>query len=120
MDILKIFFRISLIVIVVYPNFIFLKNLKKIGKYHFKHVLFYIIMSLIFPCSIIVFFAVLASSPAFIEFSNLDIYSPSYTYRIIIGLIIFPSSIITNIYVAKIYLKRISKTKNEIELIGTE
>lgn len=43
-----------------------------------------------------------------------------YAYRFVVGAIIFPSSIITNIYFGKFYLKRISKTKSEIELIGKE
>lgn len=120
MDILKIIFRILLVAIVVYPNFYFFKELKNTGKYHFKHTLFYFIMSLILPCSIIFLIAVIITSPVLIDFLNLDIDTTGYTYRFIVGAIIFPSSIILNIYFAKFYLKRISKTKNEIELIGKE
>lgn len=120
MDALKIIFRILLVAIVVYPNFYFFKGLKNSGKYHFKHTLFYFIMSLILPCSIIFIITVIITSPVLIEFLNLDIDTAGYAYRFVVGTIIFPSSIITNIYFGKFYLKRISKTKSEIELIGKE
>lgn len=120
MDKLGAIFLVTLVIIIVYPNFTFLKELKKIEKNHFKYKLIYFLMCLIFPCSVIFIVAAILSSPAFIDLLNLDIDTSTYTYRIFIGIIIFPLSIIINIYFTKFYLKRISKTKNEIELIGKE
>lgn len=120
MDKLGAIFLVTLVIIIVYPNFNFLKELKKIEKNHFKYKLIYFLMCLIFPCSVIFIVAAILSSPGFIDLLNLDIDTSTYTYRIIIGTIIFPLSIIINIYFTKFYLKRISKTKNEIELIGKE
>lgn len=79
-------------------------------------------MSLIFPCSIIFIIALLMTSPALIQLLNLKFDLNNLTTRSIIASIIFPPSILLNIYFSKFYLKRISKTKkeNEIELIGTE
>ncbi|CAD5342194.1 hypothetical protein FLA105535_02176 [Flavobacterium bizetiae] len=44
----------------------------------------------------------------------------NFVERIIKTLIIFALNGISNFYILKLYLKRISKTKNEIELIGKE
>ncbi|OXB08097.1 hypothetical protein B0A72_00500 [Flavobacterium pectinovorum] len=44
----------------------------------------------------------------------------TYAYRITKSIIVIVLSNITNYYFAKFYLKKISKTKNEIELIGIE
>lgn len=120
MDELGVIFLVILFTIIVYPNFTFFKELKKIEKNHFKYKLIHFLMCLIFPCSIIFIVAAILSSPAFINLLNLDIDTSTYTYRIFIGIIIFPLSIIIYIYFTKFYLKRISKTKNEIELIGKE
>ncbi|WP_232067421.1 hypothetical protein, partial [Flavobacterium bizetiae] len=47
-------------------------------------------------------------------------FSNKFVERIIKTLIIFALNGISNFYILKLYLKRISKTKNEIELIGKE
>lgn len=122
MDYLGIFYIILLLVIIVYSNFTFFKGIKNIEKPHLKHQLFYFLMSLIFPCSIVFIVAIIISSPALLRLMHLNIDFSSDKYRVVIGSIIFPSSILANISFAKFYLKRISKTKNknEIELIGKE
>ena len=122
MDFLGIIFITLLIGIIFYSNFTFLKSIQNNEKKHLKHKLFYFLMSFIFPSSIIFILAILITSPKLLELLNLNIDFTSYLYRIVIGLIIFPTSILANLYFAKFYLKRISKTKNknEIELIGKE
>ncbi|GEM_PF-2804491 len=122
MDYFKVIFRILLAIVILYPNFIFFKGLKNSNKKHFKYQLLYFLMSLIFPCIIIFLIALVMTSPALIQLLNLNFDLNNLTTRIIIASIIFPPSILLNIYFSKFYLKRISNTKkeNEIELIGKE
>ncbi|PWB26972.1 hypothetical protein DCO46_04550 [Flavobacterium sp. HTF] len=122
MDFLGVSYIIILLVIIFYSNFIFFKGIRNIEKKHLGHKLFYFLMSLVFPSIIIFLLAVLLSSSSLLKLFNWNIDYASIIYRIIIGCIIFPPSILVNIYFARIYLKRISKTKNknEIELIGKE
>jgi hypothetical protein len=61
-------------------------------------------------------------SPYLNKLLNLKIDFNSYTVRIIYASMVFPLSILANLYFANFYFKRISKVKNknQIELIGKE
>jgi len=122
MDTYKVIFRILLAVVIIYPNYIFFKELKNSTKKHFKYQLLYFLMSLIIPCALIFLIALIMISPFLNQIINLKIDPKNLTSRIIIGSIIFPPSILLNIIISKFYLKRIfkPKSKNEIELIGKE
>lgn len=122
MDYYKIIFRVLLTVVIIYPNYIFFKELKKNEKKHFRHNLLYFLISVVAPCSIIFLIALIMTSPALNQLINLKFDPKDLTSRIIVGSLIFPSSIVANLYFVKFYLKRITKTKNknEIELIGKE
>ncbi|KRD12799.1 hypothetical protein ASE21_02505 [Flavobacterium sp. Root901] len=124
MDILGGIFISILLLIIIYPNFIFFKGLRKTGEKHYKHKLFYFLISIILPSCVIFLVAAISTSPALIEMSGLKTDMKDYTSRIIFGSLIFPPCILINIYTSKFYLGRISKNqnkdKNEIELIGKE
>jgi hypothetical protein len=122
MDVYKVIFRVLLAVVIIYPNYIFFKELKNSTKKHFKYQLLYFFMSLIVPCALIFLIALIMTSPALNQIINLKIDPKNLTSRIIVGSIIFPPSILLNIITSKFYLKRIFKAngKNEIELIGKE
>jgi hypothetical protein len=120
MDLLGGIFILLFLVIIIYPNFIFYKELKNIRKNHFKHKLFYFIISIIFPCSIVFTIAIIIASQFFDEMFDIKIGMNNYIFRLIYGCIIFPSGIFANVYAGKLYLKRITSKKNEIELIGKE
>jgi hypothetical protein len=122
MDTYKVIYRILLAVVIIYPNYIFFKELKNSTKKHFKYQLLYFLMSLIIPCALIFLIALIMISPFLNQIINLKIDPKNLTSRIIIGSIIFPPSILLNIIISKFYLKRIfkPKSKNEIELIGKE
>jgi hypothetical protein len=122
MDILGGIFIAIFLGIVISSNFIFFKGFKKTEIKHFKYKFFYFLMSIIFPSSVVFVVAAILTSPAMMEASGIRIDMSNYTARIIFGILIFPLSILANIYFSKFYLKRISNTKkeNEIELIGTE
>ncbi|PXY42648.1 hypothetical protein DMB65_01075 [Flavobacterium cheongpyeongense] len=122
MDFLGGIFISIFLLIIIYSNFIFLKGLKRIEEKRSKYKIFFFLSSVIFPCFVVFIIAAILTSPALIEMSNLKFDMSNYNYRIIFGIIIFPPSILLNIYFSKFYLKRISTTKkeNEIELIGTE
>ncbi len=120
MDALGILFLISFLMIIIISIVLFQKRLKKIGINHFKYKLIHFIICIVIPISIIFFYALLITSPYLINSLNLRIDLNNFTYRIIFASIIFSQSILVNIFISKIYLKRISKTKNEIELIGKE
>ena len=122
MDFLGGFFLVTFILIIFYSNFIFFKELKKTEKKHFKHKLFYLLISIFFPCFIVFIIAAILTSPALIEMSDLKINISNNINRLIFGSSILITSILINLYIAKFYLKRISNTKkeNEIELIGKE
>jgi len=122
MEFYKILFRISLVIVIIYPNFYFFKRLKTSKKKYFKHQLIYFLISFIVPCAVIFLVALIMTTPGLLRFLKFNFDLDSVITRIIIGSIIFPPSILINIYFAKFYLKRISKTKKdkEIELIGKE
>jgi len=122
MDFLGGIFISIFLLIIIYSNFIFLKGLKRIEEKRSKYKIFFFLSSVIFPCFVVFIIAAILTSPALIEMSNLKFDMSNYNYRIIFGILIFPPSILLNIYFSKFYLKRISTTKkeNEIELIGTE
>ena len=111
---------IMISIIVVYPNYIFFKKLKSIETKHITHKSVYFLASIILPVLIMLFFMLVAKSPRLIQILDLKINYYDYPFRIIYGCIVFPLGIFANIYFGKFYLKRISKTKNEIELIGKE
>jgi hypothetical protein len=120
MDLLGGIFIAIFLGIIIYSNFIFSKGVKKTETKHFKYKLFYFLTSVIFPCIVIFAITVILNSTTLFEISGLKIDISNYITRIFFGILIFPSSILANIYFSKFYIKRISKTKNEIELIGTE
>ena len=120
MDALGAIFLFLLLTIIIYPNYLFLKKLKSIKNKQPKHKLIYFLMSVIFPSIIIFLSAIFTTSPFVIHQLGINIDNNTYTSRIIFGCIIFPLSILINLFFLKFYLKRISKIKNEIELIGTE
>jgi hypothetical protein len=105
---------------VIYSNYMFFKKLKNIQTKHLAHTSIYFLMSIISPVLIMLFFMLVVKSPRLIQILNLKIDYYDYPFRIIYGCVVFPLGFFANIYFAKFYLKRISKTKNEIELIGKE
>ena len=121
MDLLGWIFIAIFLTTFLYPNFIFLRGLKNTPKKNYKYKAIYFFTSLITSCSIVFIIAIIIASLDSIEIINfkLGVYN-NYISRIIFGVAIFPPSILINIHIAKLYLKRISKTKNEIELIGEE
>jgi len=120
MDNVVTVYWILILFIIGYPNYIFIKRLKPIKKKRFLHKLFFFIMSLILPSIFICLFMAILISPYIDKLFNLKIDHDTYLVRFIYAIVVFPSGYVTNIYFAKFYLKRISKTKNEIELIGIE
>lgn len=120
MDFLGGIFILIFLVIIIYPNFVFYKGLKSIEKNHFKHKLFYFLISLVVSCSIVILVAIVAASQVLDEMWDFNTALDDYISRIIFACIIFPPGIFINIYLAKFYLKRISNKKIEIELIGKE
>lgn len=120
MDALGICFIAIAFIIVIFSNYIFLKNPKRIKK-RTIHILIYFLMSLILPFLVFLCFAILRELIS-VEIFKFKIEDDNYLIRILFAAITFPSSILVNLYFSKFYLKQISKTKNknEIELIGTE
>ena len=120
MDALGAIFLFLLLMIIIYSNYLFLKKLKSIKNKKPKHKLIYFLTSIIFPCIIIFLLAALTTNPFIINELGINIDNNTYTSRIIFGCIIFPLSILINLFFLKFYLSRISKITNEIESIGTE
>lgn len=122
MDALGVIFIVLFLITIFYPNFVFFKGLKKTSKSHYIHKLFY------FLISVIISFSIFCGMTFIIIHWNIKIMLNSYVYlntnifRIIFESITFIFSLLTNLYILKFYLKRISKikNKNEIELIGSE
>ncbi len=121
MDLLGVIFIILFLITFAYPNYVFFKGLKNIQGKNYKNKAIYFFTSVIISCFIVCVVAMIIGSLDSIEIIDLKtgIYN-NYIFRIIFGIAIFPPSILANIYIAKLYLKRISKTKNELELIGKE
>jgi hypothetical protein len=120
MDLLGGIFIFIFLVIIIYPNFVFYKGLKNIGKNHLKYKLLYFLITLIFSCAVVFTVAMIVASQIFDEMFDMSTKLNNYIYRIIFGCAIFPPGIFINIYFGKFYLKRISLKKTEIELIGKE
>lgn len=122
MDFLGGLFIVLFLATILYPNFVFFKGLKETKKNHYKHKLFYFLISIVISCSIVFVIAAMMVYWNLFKVLNLGPYLNGYLSRIIFETIIFCPSILVNIYIAKFYLKRISKTKKEkeIELIGIE
>lgn len=120
MDFLGGIFLFIFLVIIIYPNFNFYKELKRIGKNQLKYKITYFIITLLISCSIVIGVAMLVVSQIINDFLNVTIQMNEYVTRIIFAGVIFPPGIFLNIYFGKFYLKRISRKKTEIELIGKE
>jgi len=120
MDELGGIFILIFLVIIIYPNFIFYKGLKSIKKNHFKYKLFYFLVTLVISCLIVIVAFITLGIGVLDEILDFSIVMNRYIFRFFYGCVIFLPSIFINIYFAKFYLNRISKTKSEIELIGKE
>jgi hypothetical protein len=124
MDNIALIYWAIILIIVLYPNYIFFKRLKNIGKKNIVHKSVYFLSSVLLPFLIMCFFMLIATSPRLMQILDLKIDYYEYSFRIIYASIVFPISILANLYFANFYLKRISKAKNEnkneIELIGKE
>jgi hypothetical protein len=120
MDLLGGIFILIFVVIIIYPNFVFNKGIKSIKKNHFKYKLFYFLITFVISCFIVAVAFITIGSGILDEILDFSIVTNRYIFRFFYGCVIFFPSIFINIYFAKFYLKRISKTKNEIELIGKE
>lgn len=116
MDKFGTIFLVIIIVIIVVSNILFYKKLQKIHKKHFKHMLLFFLFCVV---------SIMIIGTLYFAFQNsvlIDLLKikNTYAYRITKSIIVIVLSNITNYYFSKFYLKRISKTKNEIELIGIE
>lgn len=122
MDLLGVIFITVFLITIGYPNVIFFKELKLTPKNYFKYKLIYFLISVFIPCSIFIFCGLITLKTPINDFFRMEIDQKNYFFRIVFACIFFPPSILINIYISKIYIKRISKTKNknEIELIGKE
>jgi hypothetical protein len=120
MDILGGIFLFILLTTIIYPNYIFFKKLTDNRNKKLKHKIIYFLITVTIPCLIIFLAAAIITSAYLIKQFNLKFDFNNYSSRIIFACIIFPPSILVNIYFFKFYIKRISITKNEIESIGTE
>jgi hypothetical protein len=119
MDIAVYIYWVLIVITIGYPNYIFFKKLKNVKGKPIIHKLLYFLITLILLFAIIaVIMTILTSS--YLEKMGLKIDHNSYITRIMYAALVFPLAYLANIYIAKFYLKRISKTKNEIELIGKE
>ena len=107
-------------IIVLYPNYLFFRKLKNAKGKTIIPKSIYFLMSLLLPFLIMFLFMAILMSPYLNQLTNLKIDYDTYLIRIMYAVVVFPLSFIANIYFAKFYFKRISKTKNEIELIGKE
>ena len=118
MDKLGFVFLVIVIVIIVVSNILFYKKLQKTHQKNFKYILLYFLFSLISIVTIGILYFIFQNS-VLIDLLKIEI-KDTYADRITNCIIIFTLNSITNYYFSKFYIKRISKTKNEIELIGTE
>lgn len=117
MDAVGTILLVILIIIVIVSNVLFFKRLKK-NQRRFKYIFLFFIICIFSIVAIgLLFYAI--ERHLLIEYFKIKINS-RYTWRIIKSSIALILIIITNYYFAKLYSKRISKTKNEIELIGKE
>lgn len=115
MDDLGVILLMMGLAIIVLSSTLFFKRLKKHER-HFKYIFLFLLFCI---------FSIIANAILCYEFERkilIDFFeiktTHSYSGRIIKSIIAFTLNIITNYYFAKFYLKRISKIKNEIELIG--
>ncbi|SHH40680.1 hypothetical protein SAMN05443663_107182 [Flavobacterium defluvii] len=117
MDALGGVLLVIIILIVIVSNILFIKRLRK-NQRRFKYIFLFFLFC---------FFSIIAigllcyafERHILIEYLKIEITN-RYTNRIIKSITALTLIIITNYNFAKFYLKRISKTKNEIELIGKE
>lgn len=121
-DVIVVIYWILIASVIIHPNYIFSKKLKNIEKKLFSHKLIFFLMSIILPFLYMCFFLAILINPYLNNLISLKIDPETYSGRIIYASLVFPLAYLTNIYFAKFYIKRISKTKNknEIELIGKE
>ncbi|WP_276381559.1 hypothetical protein [Flavobacterium sp. H4147] len=107
---------------IVHPNYIFFKKLKNVKGKPIVHKLLYFFVSLLILFTIMLIFMAILISPYLNELLDVKIDYNSYVVRFLYAGLVFPLTYLANIYIAKLYLKKISKTKNknEIELIGKE
>lgn len=111
-------FWFLIFVIVLYPNYMFFKKIKDVKRKTIIDKVIYFLTSLILPFLVMISFTTILESYYGYILLNLKI---DHNYFIIIyAIVVSPPGYLANIYFAKFYLKRISKTKNEIELIGKE
>lgn len=122
MDILGAFIIILFLIAILYPYFVFFKELKKTEKNQLKHKVIYILISVVISFSIVCLVAFIVQHWHFKRRLTVNLNFSRHIYRIFFASIIIFISTLTNLYIVRFYLKRIIKPKkeNEIELIGEE
>ncbi|KFF04261.1 hypothetical protein B0A68_13915 [Flavobacterium reichenbachii] len=123
MDSLGFIFFILLLLMIILPNYLFQRKLKLTDLSYFKYKAIYLVISISSLILVFVFFYYLKEY--FLKYyfelntNNKNEYEANKARTITVSIVLLLNSVL-NIYFAKFYLKRISKTKNEIELIGKE
>ena len=118
MDVLGYVFFIVLVIILIFSNFYFLKELKKNAenrkfKYKFIGFLISVVSCITITVTYFSFLFYFLEDILKLEIENSDFH------RLTMIFIIATSNGIANFLLLKLYLRRINKI-NEIELIGTE
>ncbi|MBB4801497.1 ABC-type multidrug transport system permease subunit [Flavobacterium nitrogenifigens] len=121
-DVIVVIYWILIAFIIIHPNYMFYKKLKNIATKSFIHKLIFFLMSIFLLFIYMCFFLLILINPYINQILGFKIDPEAYSGRIIYASLTFPVAYLTNISIAKFYIKRISKTKNknEIELIGKE
>ncbi|SEN87502.1 hypothetical protein SAMN05444671_2321 [Flavobacterium sp. CF108] len=118
MDILGFVFLIVLLIMITILNLLFIKNLKNNNKNQIRHKLIFVLISIVLLALVITFYLFIQNA-VLIDLMHLDIDDITNGGRVITLLIIILLNSILNIFISRIYLRKINKT-NEIELIGKE
>ncbi len=116
MDFSVTIFRILLLLVVVLPNYLFYKKLKKIKKRHFRHQLIFFFISLVISFLVLLSLAILKEIIS--DLLKIKI-KENITYMLFFATILLPISVLANMFFLNFYSRKIHKI-NEIELIGKE
>ena len=118
MDFLGVIFLILFLLVLTISNVAFYRGINKAGNKDYKHMVSFFFICIITPAIIFIFYFIFETS-VLIDVLKFEI-TDTYTERIAKLSVILPLNIIVNYFLVKLYLRKITKNKNEIELIGTE
>ncbi|MFB9076816.1 hypothetical protein ACFFLS_23625 [Flavobacterium procerum] len=110
-------FRILVLIVVIFPNYLFYKKYNKNKKRYFIHAFAFFFISITVSLLVMLFIAI--SKELISGFLNIDIDDTTNTYMIFFAIMTIPSSFLANFYLLNAYLRKNNKS-NEIELIGKE